>query len=590
MVKKSETPLTIEKMKGNIYCGFGSIKGIESGKTHKIYHLTLGGKMSLTDVFGLLGGLALFLYGMQMMSDGLENVAGDRMERILEKLTANRFIGVAVGALITAVIQSSSATTVMVVGFVNSGMMTLQQAVWIIMGANIGTTITGQLVALDIGMFAPLIAFLGVAMIVFLKNPKIHYVGGILAGFGVLFIGMDMMGAAMKPLQSSPMFIDLMTQFSNPLIGIIAGAVFTAVIQSSSASVGILQTLASTGLLPFSSAVFVLFGMNIGTCITAVLASIGTNRSAKRTTIIHLMFNLMGTAIFTILCLSIPIADVVATTAPGRPAAQIANMHTIFNICTTIMLVPFGTVLAKVATMVLPDAPEDREKTSILGSLNKEFGRNRTQLGADMIHMDLLRQEIEKMLTIANQNVGRCFDAVLNNDSAILKEAVEIEKVIDTLNKDISQYISKILVSSSSDANVTSFEQYFVITGNAERIGDHAMNIGEYLDTIKKKNIVFSEHAKDEIRTMRDITQKAIDKVLQKDEDMAKWLSEIAAMEQQIDDMTKNYREHHLNRMREGRCSEEACVLYSEMLTDFERIGDHVLNIAQARVKIETEL
>ena len=196
--------------------------------------------MELTDLFGLLGGLALFLYGMQMMSDGLENVAGDRMERILEKLTANRFVGVAVGALITAVIQSSSATTVMVVGFVNSGMMTLQQAVWIIMGANIGTTITGQLVALDIGMFAPLIAFLGVACIVFLKNPKVQYVGGILAGFGVLFIGMDMMGAAMKPLQSSQVFIDLITQFSNPLVGILAGAVFTAVIQSSSASVGIL--------------------------------------------------------------------------------------------------------------------------------------------------------------------------------------------------------------------------------------------------------------------------------------------------------------------------------------------------------------
>lgn len=543
--------------------------------------------MAITDLFGLLGGLALFLYGMQMMSDGLENVAGDRMERILEKLTANRFVGVLVGALITAVIQSSSATTVMVVGFVNSGMMTLQQAVWIIMGANIGTTITGQLVALDIGMFAPLIAFIGVAMIVFLKNPKMHYIGGILAGFGVLFIGMDMMGTAMKPLQSSPMFIDLMTSFSNPVFGIIAGAVFTAVIQSSSASVGILQTLAATGLLPFASAVFVLFGMNIGTCITAVLASIGTNRSAKRTTIIHLMFNLIGTAIFTLLCLSIPIADFVAATAPGRPAAQIANMHTVFNIATTIMLIPFGTVLAKAATMILPDSPEDKEKVSLLGSLNKEFGRNRTQLGADVIHMDLLRQEIERMLVLANQNVGRCFDAVINNDSLLLKDAVEKEKMIDTLNKDISQYISKILVSSSSGENVTSFEQYFVITGNIERIGDHAMNIGEYLYTIKKQNVVFSDNAKKEILAMRDITQKAIQKVLEKEEDTAVWLSKIAAFEQQIDDMTKNYREHHLQRMREGRCNEEACILYSELLTDFERIGDHVLNIAQACVRIK---
>ena len=546
--------------------------------------------MALTDLFGLLGGLALFLYGMQMMSEGLENVAGDRMERILEKLTANRFIGVAVGALITAVIQSSSATTVMVVGFVNSGMMTLQQAVWIIMGANIGTTITGQLVALDIGLFAPLIAFAGVAMIVFLKNPKLHYVGGVMAGFGMLFIGMDMMGAAMEPLRELPAFINLMTQFTNPVFGIIAGAVFTAVIQSSSASVGILQTLAATGVLPFSSAVFVLFGMNIGTCITAVLASIGTNRSAKRTTIIHLMFNIIGTMIFTIICLSFPIADFVAATAPGRPAAQIANMHTTFNIATTLLLIPFGTLLANAATKILPDLPEDKEKVSLLGSLNKEFGRNRTQLGADAIRMDLLRQEIGKMFELARENVEKCFNAVLNTDSSLLKEAAEAELMIDTLNKDISQYISKILVSSNNNENVTNFEQYFVITGNIERIGDHAMNIGEYLETIKKKDIVFSEHAKDEIAAMRDITKKAIDRVLQKDEDMTRWLSEIAAMEQQIDDMTRNYREHHLNRMRQGRCTEEACVLYSEMLTDFERIGDHVLNIAQAKVKIEAEI
>ena len=545
--------------------------------------------MDITLIFGLLGGLALFLYGMQMMSDGLENAAGDRMERILEKLTSNRIIGVAVGALITAIIQSSSATTVMVVGFVNSGMMTLQQAVWIIMGANIGTTITGQLVALDIGAFAPIIAFIGVAMIVFMKNPKLHHIGAIMGGFGMLFIGMDMMGASMEPLREFQPFIDLMTTFTNPVFGIIAGAVFTAVIQSSSASVGILQTLAASGLIPFSSAVFVLFGMNIGTCITAVLASIGTNRSAKRTTIIHLMFNIIGTVIFTSLCLVLPIADIVGSWTPGRPAAQLANMHTTFNIVTTVLLIPFGTLLAKAATMILPDAPEDAEKASILGTLNKEFGRNKTHLGADMIHMDLLRQEIEKMIALADQNVEKCFNAVLNNDSSLFKEAVETEKVIDTLNKDISQYISKILVSSNSGANVTNFEQYFTITGNVERIGDHAINIGEYLSTMKKKNIEFSDSAKKEIAAMRDITKKAIDKVIERDDDVTIWLSSIAAMEQQIDDMTKNYREHHLQRMREGRCSEEACILYSEMLTDFERIGDHVLNIAQCRVRIEQE-
>ena len=543
--------------------------------------------MDITLFFGLLGGLALFLYGMQMMSDGLENAAGDRMERILARLTSNRFLGVAVGAVITAVIQSSSATTVMVVGFVNSGMMTLQQAVWIIMGANIGTTITGQLVALDIGAFAPIIAFAGVAMIVFMKNPKLHHIGAVLGGFGMLFIGMDMMSASMQPLREFPPFIELMTSFTNPVFGIMAGAVFTAVIQSSSASVGILQTLAMAGLIPFSSAVYVLFGMNIGTCVTAVLASIGTNRSAKRTTVIHLMFNIIGTVVFTILCLSFPIAEFVGSFTPDKPAAQLANMHTTFNIATTILLIPFGTLLAKAATKILPDVPEDAKHTSLLGELNKEFGRSRTHLGEDAIHMDLLRQEIDRMITLADENVAKCFNAVLNGDASLLKEAAETEKMIDTLNKDISQYISKILVNSNKWSNVTSFEQYFLITGNAERIGDHAINIGEYLHTIKKKNIEFSEGAKNEIATMRDITQKAIDKVLTKGEDNASWLSSIAAMEQQIDDMTKRYREHHLQRMREGRCSEEACVIYSELLTDFERIGDHVLNIAQAKVRIE---
>ncbi len=542
--------------------------------------------MEVTILLGLLGGLALFLYGMQMMSDGLEDVAGDRMERILEKLTSNRFLGVAVGALITAIIQSSSATTVMVVGFVNSGMMTLQQAVWIIMGANIGTTITGQLIALDVGAIAPLMAFVGVAMIVFLKAPKVQHVGKILAGLGVLFIGMDMMGSAMEPLRESEVFINLMTKFSNPLVGIIAGAVFTAIIQSSSASVGILQTLADNGLIPFSSSVFVLFGMNIGTCITAVLASIGTNRSAKRTTIIHLMFNLIGTAVFTVLCLTLPVADFVAAFTPGKPAAQIANMHTLFNIATTCLLLPFGTYLAKAATKILPDSKQEQENISILGTLNKEFGRTRTHLGADAIHMDILRQEIERMISLAGENANRCYQAVLDTDTAVLKKAEETEGIIDTLNKDISQYISKILVSSNSGSNVTNIEQYFLITGNAERIGDHAINIGEYVETIKKKNIVFSDNAREELEKMQKITQKAIDKVLHREDDMTVWLSDIAAMEQKIDDMTRNYREAHLDRMRKGLCSEEACVLYSELLTDFERIGDHVLNIAQAITKI----
>ena len=545
--------------------------------------------MEAGDFLGLLGGLALFLYGMQMMSDGLEDAAGNRMKQILEKLTSNRFLGVLVGAGITAVIQSSSATTVMVVGFVNSGMMKLQQAVWIIMGANIGTTITGQLIALDVGMLAPLFAFLGVAMVVFLKMPKARHIGKILAGLGVLFIGMDMMGTAMQPLQESEQFIALMTQFSNPLLGILAGALFTAVIQSSSASVGILQTLAVSGLIGFDSAVFVLFGQNIGTCITAVLASIGTNRSARRTTIIHLIFNIIGTIIFTTLCLTLPITDWIEAITPNNPAAQIANMHTTFNIVTTCLLLPFGTYLAKLAEKILPEIEEEKQE-SVIVALNKEFHKGNAKLGFSAVHMDVLRQEIEHMIMLAQDNVKLCYQAVLDSDLGLLKKAEETEERIDALNKEISQYISKILVNNRSDENIAAIEEYFLITGNAERIGDHALNIGGYAEVIHKKNIVFSDAARKELKNMQKITQDAIDYVLHKEEDTTKWLSRIAAMEQKIDDMRSTYREEHLQRMRDGKCSEEACVLYSELLTDFERVGDHVLNIGQSYAKIYSNI
>lgn len=541
--------------------------------------------MGLSAVLGLLGGLALFLYGMKMMSDGLEDAAGNKMKQILKKLTANRFLGVAVGAGITAVIQSSSATTVMVVGFVNSGMMTLQQAVWIIMGANIGTTITGQLIALDVGMLAPLFAFMGVAMIVFLKSLKAHHIGKILAGLGILFIGMDMMGAAMEPLEQSETFVSLMTKFSNPVLGILAGAIFTAVIQSSSASVGILQTLAMGGLISFNSAVFVLFGQNIGTCITAVLAAIGTGRSAKRTTMIHLMFNVVGTVIFTLLCINLPVADWVAAVTPGAPEAQIANMHTLFNIVTTILLLPFGTLMARLAEKILPDPKGGREE-SALSVLSEEFRRSHINLGAAAVHTDMLHHEIERMVSMAGENVKLSFQAILDKDPQAMQTVENREETIDAMNKEISQYISKILVHNNSNANVDMIKEYFLITGNAERIGDHASNISGYVNVMQRKDITFSEQARMELSTMQEITHRAINKVLTKEDDTAEWLSEIAAMEQEIDDMTDTYRERHLERMHQGLCTEEACVLYSEMLTDFERIGDHVLNIGQSLAKI----
>lgn len=538
--------------------------------------------MKITDFFSLLGGLALFLYGMQMMSGGLEAAAGNRMKQILEKLTANRFLGILVGAGITAVIQSSSATTVMVVGFVNSGMMTLSQAVWIIMGANIGTTITGQLIALDIGVLAPLMAFVGVALIVFVKKKKIHHYGMIIAGLGVLFIGMDMMSSSMMPLRESETFISLMTKFSNPLLGILAGAAFTAVIQSSSASVGILQALATSGVVNLSSAVYVLFGQNIGTCITAVLASIGTSRNAKRTTIIHLCFNIMGTVIFTIVCRVSPLTSLVESFTPDNVAAQIANMHTLFNVVTTLLLMPFGYKLAKLATRILPEkAGEENDEEMHLEFIRPMEIKRDNQIGQSAIALSGIKGEIHRMMEMAKINVESSFEAVKSGKTAMLPELEEREEYIDFLNKEISKYISKILVNESNSKDAKYISALFKVCGNLERIGDHAINICEYTKRLEERKIKFSAEAVAEIEEMKKISSQALELIGNLEKDAKKDVKEVAKLEQVIDEMTDEYRAHQITRMQSGKCSDEACVLYSEMLTDFERIGDHILNIAQ---------
>ena len=538
--------------------------------------------MSVSGLLSLLGGLALFLYGMQMMSSGLEAAAGSKMKLILERLTANRFLGVLVGAGITAVIQSSSATTVMVVGFVNSGMMTLNQAVWIIMGANIGTTITGQLIALDVGALAPLFAFIGVAMVVFVKMPRAHHIGQIMAGLGVLFIGMEMMSSSMMPLRDSQAFVDLMTRFSNPLLGIAVGALFTALIQSSSASVGILQALATSGAISFSSSVFILFGQNIGTCITAVLASIGTSRSAKRATIIHLMFNIIGTVLFTILCILFPLADLVASFTPDAPAAQIANMHTIFNIVTTLLLLPLGNQLASLAVRILPEQPEENRDVMHLEYLTPvQVSSKDGNLGASAIHIGQLQQELDRMLDMAQDNIETSFDAVLSRDSSLLTKAEKMESYLDFLNKEISKYISRLITYETNEQGSSIVSSYFTITGNIERIGDHAINICGYSKLLEERHIQFSAQAQEEICQMRDICLEALNALHQREAGDLLWLTDVSALEQRIDDMTDLFRKDQLERMKAGTCSDEACILYSELLTDFERIGDHVLNIAQ---------
>ncbi|MBC5722914.1 Na/Pi-cotransporter II-related protein [uncultured Flavonifractor sp.] len=563
--------------------------------------------MGISEILGLLGGLALFLHGMQMMSSGLEAAAGARMKSILERLTANRFLGVLVGAAITAVIQSSSATTVMVVGFVNAGMMTLGQAVWIIMGANIGTTVTGLLIALDVGELAPMFAFVGVVLMVFVKEPKLQHIGQILAGLGVLFIGMGMMSSSMSPLRDSEPFIRIMSTFSNPLLGILAGAAFTAVIQSSSASVGILQALASSGVISYASSVFVLFGQNIGTCITAVLAAIGTNRNAKRATLIHLMFNLIGTAIFTTLFVLFPIAAVVEGTLvlpgevgrtlshliPTDPMAQIAMTHTVFNITTTLVLLPLGNYLAKLAIRILPDQAvetEDQESMTLAYLTPIQAGGKEGGLGVSAIVIDQLRNELNRMLSMARDNVADSFRAVLARDQEQLVQVEQREEYIDFLNREISRYVSHLISIETNEQGSAVVSSFFTISGNIERIGDHADNLAGYTRMLVGKNISFSETAQSEISAMRDISLEAISALLHYQAGQPQWLSEVAQMEQKIDDMTDSFRRGQLQRMKEGTCNQEACILYSELLTDFERIGDHVLNIAEELTKAQTGL
>ena len=536
--------------------------------------------MELNDILLLLGGLALFLYGMQMMGNGLETAAGNKMKSILEKLTSNRIKGVVVGAAITAVIQSSSATTVMVVGFVNSGLMTLNQAVWVIMGANIGTTITGQLIALDIDVIAPLFAFAGVAVIMFTKNERVKHISEIFAGLGVLFIGMGMMGDAMAPLQQSETFIGFMSNFNNPLVGILIGAVFTAIIQSSSASVGILQALASTGAVPLSSAVFILFGQNIGTCITAVLASIGTKVNAKRTTVIHLMFNIIGTVLFSVICLVTPFTEWIAALTPDNPVAQIANVHTAFNIVTTLILLPFGTLMAKAAKRLLPDKEGQEEDVKRLKYI-RPFENNYTVGHAAMV-ISQIENEVERMLQMVRKNTEGCFNAVIKQDYNAIEELEDREQYIDYLNKEISKYIVHLMPTEMTVQDSQKLNAYYRIIGDLERIGDHAINFVDYLHNMNEWNIKFSKSAVESLEQMKQLCAETLIGISKENINGRKHVLEVAAKnEQRIDDMQERLLKGQIERMQSGECGAEAGVILSEMLTDFERIGDHALNIAE---------
>ncbi|MBM6871043.1 Na/Pi cotransporter family protein [Pseudoflavonifractor phocaeensis] len=534
--------------------------------------------MQLSDIFMLFGGLALFLYGMQLMSGGLEVAAGDRLKSILERLTSNRFLGMLVGTGITAVIQSSSATTVMVVGFVNAGLMSLSQAVGVIMGANIGTTATGLLIALDIGLIAPIIAFVGVVLMMMKKSQKLNCIGQIIAGLGILFIGMELMSSSMKPLQEYQPFIDLLTHFStNPLLGILVGAIFTAIIQSSSASIGILQALASTGVIGLGSAVYVLFGQNIGTCITAVLAGLGGNLNAKRTTIIHLMFNVIGAVLFTIICMFTPFVSIIQNLFPGNVVTQIATTHVIFNVVTTAILLPAGNLLAKAACAILPDRAEESGKEHSFADA--------VRMGSTSIALSELKKQENAMFQMACQNVEMAFDALLDRDNQKLEAVARQEDQIDLDNAEITRCVSHISIREMSETDSDRLNRLLIVCGNIERIGDHAMNMAEYLQQLEKRSLYMDEETTEELVKLRTLSVHALGAIDFNEEGEAEKkrnLSTVAVLEADSDDKNRRYRTAQIKRMRAGKTDPEVSILYSEILTDIERILDHALNIAQA--------
>lgn len=535
-----------------------------------------------TALLGLCAGMAIFLYSIKMTSGSLEVIAGNKMKSILAKLTGNRILGVTVGAGVTALIQSSTATTVMVIGFVNAGLMNLYSALWIIMGANIGTNITSQLIAFDVGMFAPIVALVGTFVCIFVKDKKLKSVGEAIAGLGFIFVSMELMTDSMAPISKLDIVKEIFAGINNPFVGILVGIVFVIIIQSSAAGVGILQAMAmaSAGqLITLEQAMYIIFGLNIGTCLTALLASMSGSKNAKRAGLMHLLFNVFGTVVFTMLSFILPVADWIKSLSPNDVARQFANMHLAFNLVTTLIMLPIGGLFVKVVQKLVPDKGGDEEGVMYLKFLNPQMIASDRQLGMQVLN-SAIANEIGRMFMFAGENCQKSFSAVLCNDSKLLEEIDQREEYIDYLNKEISYYISHLMTLDMSEEEAVTMSALFKITGNIERMGDHAVNIAGYAGILEDKKLSLSDKARAEVAQMQKTITEAYNSIIRTKTSSVH--IKMAQLEQKIDDLTDVYREHQLERLKSGACSGDACVIYSEMLTDFERLGDHMLNIAEA--------
>ncbi len=534
--------------------------------------------MNVFMVFLLLGGLGMFLYGMKLMSDGLEGIAGDRMRRVLEKLTTNRLAAVGVGAGVTCIIQSSSATTVMVVGFVNAGLMTLLQATGVIMGANIGTTITAQLIAFKLSDIAPFILFIGMLMTVFVRKRKYVRLGEIVLGFGILFVGLNLMADAMAPLQSNAAFRNFLINFKNPVVGVFAGAIFTAIIQSSSASVGILQALAMLGLVGLDSAVYVILGQNIGTCITAILSAIGTSQNSKRAAGVHLMFNIIGTIIYLILLTLFPsIITFIKSISPDNVSRQIANFHSIFNISVTIILFPFAKKMVKLITLILPDKHVEGMVEKKLLYLDERIAQT------PAIALAQTLKEIGRMGAIAYDNFKWSLEAFFDLDEPKANKVIEVEKTVDFLSSNITNYLINFRGLELSDSDLKIMGSLHHVLIDLERISDFAENIAEYSMTLSETKEKMSSAAISELKTMADKTLEVFRlslETLKSRDDSGMEL--IKSLEQEVDNMKLEYTNNHIGRLQEELCNPHTGVIFTNFISTLERVSDHSMNIAES--------
>lgn len=533
--------------------------------------------MEVMTVFSLLGGLGLFLFGIRTMGDGLEQAAGSKMKRLLEALTRNKFTAVLVGLLVTAVIQSSSATTVMVVGFVNAGLLSLSKAIGVIMGANIGTTVTSLMLSVKLN-FGILFTAVGAICQLAGNRSSFKLLGQIMMGLGILFVGMDAMTAAMEPLRDWQGFRDMMELAKNPLVGVLVGAGVTALLQSSSASVGILQALAATGAISLQASLFILFGQNIGTCVTALLASVGANRTAKRAAVVHLLFNVIGAALFIVLALVLPLASWIETLAGANLRLQIAFAHIIFNVVTTLLLLPISGLLEKLAYLVVRGEDKQQEPMRL------EYFDARL-FSTPPVAVQQLFREVQRMADIVAVNYRFAMQYYFAPKDLAVDEFDNREQVIDYLNAEITQNLIELKGLNLRADDIRLVGSLFHVVNDLERIGDHSMNIVEIGSARKKEKLRFSGKAEREIEELSGIVTSMLDKsihIVKRQITDVEIIGEVIELESQVDKLCESLADHHVDRVKNKKCTPRNGMLYLDMLNNLERIADHADNLASS--------